>query len=60
MKKNSAPGPDGFTAKFFMDNWELVGESSIDAIFLLRQQKLHVHPYECYCLLADSKSGRSR
>lgn len=32
LKADSAPGPDGFTAEFYKENWGLVGEQFLDAI----------------------------
>lgn len=32
MKKNKAPGPDGFSAEFFWESWEIVGRDTVEAI----------------------------
>lgn len=32
MKTDSAPGPDGFTVEFFMENWEVVGLEVTQAV----------------------------
>lgn len=32
MKKNKAPGPDGFTVEFFLAAWEIVGDTFCNAI----------------------------
>ena len=32
MPKNKAPGPDGYSAEFFWEAWEVVGKDSVEAI----------------------------
>lgn len=32
MPKNKAPGPDGFSAEFFMETWQIVGKDSVEAV----------------------------
>lgn len=32
MPKNKAPGPDGFSAEFFWETWQIVGKDSIEAV----------------------------
>lgn len=32
MPKCKAPGPDGFSAEFFLDAWEVVGSDSVQAV----------------------------
>lgn len=42
MKKNKAPGPDGFTLEFFLGSWELVGQDFCKAIMTFFESgKLH-------------------
>lgn len=32
MPKNKAPGPDGYSAEFFWEAWEIIGKDLIDAV----------------------------
>lgn len=32
LKSDSAPGPDGYSAVFFKDNWEIIGDDLLDEV----------------------------
>lgn len=32
MPKNKAPGPDGYSAEFFWESWEVVGKDTVEAV----------------------------
>lgn len=32
IKRDKAPGPDGFNSAFYLDNWEIVGPDFIQAV----------------------------
>lgn len=44
MKKNKAPGPDGFTVEFFLDSWEIVGVDFCRAIMHFFFTSSSMHP----------------
>lgn len=60
MKYDKAPGPDGYTAEFFVQNWDIIGEEVTNALKFCFDRKYMFFPLNSTAITLIHKSENAR